>query len=74
MDTNFLTSDLPLGHFVFALGRGDDFDHAGRREGEQDERVMELELVEGSVATAAAAALASAATKAKVQTGPVTTK
>lgn len=29
---------------------------------------MELELVEGSVATAAAAALASAATKAKVQT------
>ncbi|CAF95547.1 unnamed protein product, partial [Tetraodon nigroviridis] len=35
------------------------------QEGEQDERVMELELVEGSVATAAAAALASAATKAK---------
>lgn len=35
---------------------------------------MELELVEGSVATAAAAALASAATKAKVQTIPFTTK
>lgn len=50
------------------LGRGgDDFEHAVRQEAEQDERVMELELVEGSVATAAAAALASAATKAKVE-------
>uniref|UniRef100_A0A665X4F5 SWI/SNF complex subunit SMARCC1-like n=1 Tax=Echeneis naucrates TaxID=173247 RepID=A0A665X4F5_ECHNA len=39
----------------------------GRREGDGDEgrRVMEQELVEGSVTTAAAAALASAATKAK---------
>lgn len=35
---------------------------------------MELELVEGSVATAAAAALASAATKAKVKTTPFATK
>ncbi|CAK6949564.1 SWI/SNF complex subunit SMARCC1b [Scomber scombrus] len=47
--------------------RGDDDDSVGRREGEGDEgrRVMELDLVEGSVATAAASALASAATKAK---------
>ncbi|XP_056877589.1 SWI/SNF complex subunit SMARCC1b isoform X1 [Takifugu flavidus] len=46
-------------------GRGDGFDHLVQQEREQDERVMELELVEGTVATAAAAALASAATKAK---------
>ncbi|XP_056153888.1 SWI/SNF complex subunit SMARCC1b [Lampris incognitus] len=48
-------------------GRGDEEESVGRREGEGDEgkRAMELELVEGSVATAAAAALASAATKAK---------
>lgn len=63
---------MPAGYlcdvFVFAPGRAEDFHHALRQEGEQDERVMELELVEGSVATAAAAALASAATKAKVQT------
>lgn len=40
----------------------------GQREGDGDERgVMEQDLVEGSVATAAAAALASAATKAKVK-------
>ncbi|XP_053189819.1 SWI/SNF complex subunit SMARCC1b [Scomber japonicus] len=47
--------------------RGDDDDSVGRREGEGDEgrRVMEQDLVEGSVATAAASALASAATKAK---------
>ncbi|XP_059205520.1 SWI/SNF complex subunit SMARCC1b [Centropristis striata] len=45
-------------------GRGDDDDSVGR--GDVDEqRVMELDLVEGSVATAAAAALSSAATKAK---------
>lgn len=50
-------------------GRGDDDDSIGRREGDGDEtRVMEQDLVEGSVATAAAAALASAATKAKVKT------
>uniref|UniRef100_A0AAQ5XUN2 SWI/SNF related, matrix associated, actin dependent regulator of chromatin, subfamily c, member 1b n=1 Tax=Amphiprion ocellaris TaxID=80972 RepID=A0AAQ5XUN2_AMPOC len=50
-----------------ALGRGDDDESIGRREGDGDEgrRGMELELVEGSVATAAASALASAATKAK---------
>lgn len=49
-------------------GRGDDDDSIGRREGDGDEgRVMEQDLVEGSVATAAAAALASAATKAKVK-------
>ncbi|TKS88499.1 SWI/SNF complex subunit SMARCC2 BRG1-associated factor 170 [Collichthys lucidus] len=47
-------------------GRGDDDEREGRREGDGDDgRVMELDLVEGSVATAAAAALASAATKAK---------
>ncbi|XP_070840212.1 SWI/SNF complex subunit SMARCC1b [Chaetodon trifascialis] len=47
-------------------GRGDDDESVGRREGDGDDgRVMELDLVEGSVATAAAAALASAATKAK---------
>ncbi|XP_039977046.1 SWI/SNF complex subunit SMARCC1b [Xiphias gladius] len=47
--------------------RGDDDESVGRREGDGDEgrRVMEQEQVEGSVATAAAAALASAATKAK---------
>uniref|UniRef100_A0A4W6CQN1 SWI/SNF related BAF chromatin remodeling complex subunit C1b n=1 Tax=Lates calcarifer TaxID=8187 RepID=A0A4W6CQN1_LATCA len=46
---------------------GDDDESAGRRDGDGDEgrRVMEQELVEGSVSTAAAAALASAATKAK---------
>lgn len=49
-------------------GRGDDDESVGRREGDGDDgRVMELDLVEGSVATAAAAALASAATKAKVR-------
>uniref|UniRef100_A0A672HK06 SWI/SNF related, matrix associated, actin dependent regulator of chromatin, subfamily c, member 1b n=1 Tax=Salarias fasciatus TaxID=181472 RepID=A0A672HK06_SALFA len=48
-------------------GRGDDDESIGRREGDGDEgrRVMELELVESSVSTAAAAALTSAATKAK---------
>ncbi|XP_067359219.1 SWI/SNF complex subunit SMARCC1b isoform X3 [Channa argus] len=48
-------------------GRGDDEESAGRREGDGDDgsRVMEQELVEGSVSMAAAAALASAATKAK---------
>ncbi|KAM3858385.1 SWI/SNF complex subunit SMARCC1b [Diretmus argenteus] len=48
-------------------GRGDEEESAAQKEGEGDEgrRGMELELVEGSVATAAAAALASAATKAK---------
>lgn len=50
------------------IGRGDDDDSIERREGDGDERgVMEQDLVEGSVATAAAAALASAATKAKVK-------
>ena len=48
-------------------GRGDDDESVGR--GDVDEgRVMEQDLVEGSVATAAADALASAATKAKVKT------
>ncbi|XP_030003411.1 SWI/SNF complex subunit SMARCC1b isoform X2 [Sphaeramia orbicularis] len=48
-------------------GRGDDEESLGRREGEGDEgkTVMEQDLVESSVSTAAAAALASAATKAK---------
>ncbi|XP_026202881.1 SWI/SNF complex subunit SMARCC1b [Anabas testudineus] len=48
-------------------GRGDDDESLGRREGDGDEgrRTMEQELVEGSVTMAAAAALASAATKAK---------
>ncbi|XP_045897699.1 SWI/SNF complex subunit SMARCC1-like [Micropterus dolomieu] len=47
-------------------GRGDDDESLGRREGDGDDgRVMEQDLVEGSVTTAAAAALASAATKAK---------
>lgn len=49
-------------------GRGDDDEMVGQREGDGDDgRVMEQDLVEGSVATAAAAALASAATKAKVK-------
>lgn len=52
-------------------GRGDDDESVGRREGDGDEgRVMEQDLVEGSVTTAAAAALASAATKAKVKPAP----
>lgn len=48
-------------------GRGDSDESAGRREGDGDDgrRVMEMDLVEGSVTTAAAAALSSAATKAK---------
>ncbi|KAM8767485.1 SWI/SNF complex subunit SMARCC1b [Acanthopagrus schlegelii] len=47
-------------------GRGDDDEMVGQREGDGDDgRVMEQDLVEGSVATAAAAALTSAATKAK---------
>uniref|UniRef100_A0A7N8Y6Z1 SWI/SNF related BAF chromatin remodeling complex subunit C1b n=1 Tax=Mastacembelus armatus TaxID=205130 RepID=A0A7N8Y6Z1_9TELE len=46
---------------------GDDDESVGRREGDGDEgrRVIEQDLVEGSVTMAAAAALASAATKAK---------
>ncbi|XP_016896413.1 SWI/SNF complex subunit SMARCC1b [Cynoglossus semilaevis] len=48
-------------------GTGDDSETTEQRQGDGDDgrRTMELELVEGSVATAAAAALASAATKAK---------
>ncbi|XP_069031807.1 SWI/SNF complex subunit SMARCC1b isoform X1 [Embiotoca jacksoni] len=48
-------------------GRADEDESIGRREGDGEEgrRAMELDLVEGTVATAAAAALASAATKAK---------
>ncbi|XP_047460530.1 SWI/SNF complex subunit SMARCC1b [Mugil cephalus] len=48
-------------------GGGDDEESMDRREVEGDEggRVMELDLVDGSVATAAASALSSAATKAK---------
>lgn len=50
-------------------GRGDDDESLGR--GDVDEaRGMEQDLVEGRVATAAAAALASAATKAKVRLSP----
>lgn len=64
----YLHTFVGLKPFLFASGRGDDFDHVVRQEREQDERVMELDLVEGTVATAAAAALASAATKAKVKT------
>uniref|UniRef100_A0A674NES6 SWI/SNF related BAF chromatin remodeling complex subunit C1b n=1 Tax=Takifugu rubripes TaxID=31033 RepID=A0A674NES6_TAKRU len=62
--TYFMLCFQKLKPFLFASGRGDGFDHLVQ-EREQDERVMELELVEGTVATAAAAALASAATKAK---------
>ncbi|XP_034561413.1 SWI/SNF complex subunit SMARCC1b isoform X2 [Notolabrus celidotus] len=47
-------------------GGGDDEESVGPREADGDEgRVMEQDLVEATVATAAAAALASAATKAK---------
>ncbi|XP_028289577.1 SWI/SNF complex subunit SMARCC1b [Parambassis ranga] len=48
-------------------GQGDDDDSIGQREADGDEgrKVMELDLVESSVTTAAASALASAATKAK---------
>lgn len=54
-------------------GRGDDDESIGRREGDGDEgrRMMEQELVEGSVTMAAASALASAATKAKVKPTPL---
>ena len=51
------------------LDRGEKDEIAGRwREVEQDEgrRLAELELVDGTVTTAAAAALGAAATKAKV--------
>lgn len=64
----YLHTFVRLKPFLVASGRGDGFDHLVQQEREQDERVMELELVEGTVATAAAAALASAATKAKVKT------
>lgn len=40
-------------------------------DGEEMKRRVELELVEGHIATAAAAALASAATKAKVDVKPL---
>ncbi|KAM9385401.1 SWI/SNF complex subunit SMARCC1b [Pholidichthys leucotaenia] len=48
-------------------GRADDEENINRREagGDNGRRVMEVELVEGSVPMAAAAALSSAATKAK---------
>ncbi|KAM4540071.1 SWI/SNF complex subunit SMARCC1b [Odontesthes bonariensis] len=48
-------------------GGGDEDESISRKEGDGDDGrgVMELDLVEGSVATAAAAALGSAATKAK---------
>uniref|UniRef100_A0A7N8WQ63 SWI/SNF related BAF chromatin remodeling complex subunit C1b n=1 Tax=Mastacembelus armatus TaxID=205130 RepID=A0A7N8WQ63_9TELE len=51
----------------YVCRRGDDDESVGRREGDGDEgrRVIEQDLVEGSVTMAAAAALASAATKAK---------
>lgn len=54
---------------MFVPGRGDSDESAGRQEGDGDDgrRVMEMDLVEGSVTTAAAAALSSAATKAKVK-------
>lgn len=56
-------------------GRGDDEESIGRREGDGDDRrLMEQDLVDGSVATAAAAALASAATKAKVNFSHLTLK
>ncbi len=40
-------------------------------DGEEIKRRVELELVEGNIATASAAALASAATKAKVDMKPL---
>lgn len=50
-------------------GAGDDDDDVMvPREGDE-KAVMELDLIEGSVATAAAVALTSAATKAKVRRG-----
>uniref|UniRef100_A0A3Q1J0K5 SWI/SNF related, matrix associated, actin dependent regulator of chromatin, subfamily c, member 1b n=1 Tax=Anabas testudineus TaxID=64144 RepID=A0A3Q1J0K5_ANATE len=56
-----------LGERTESVKEGDDDESLGRREGDGDEgrRTMEQELVEGSVTMAAAAALASAATKAK---------
>lgn len=60
-----------LKHSFSDPGRGDDDESVGRQEGDGDEgRVMEQDLVEGSVSAAAAAALASAATKAKVKLAP----
>lgn len=50
-------------------GGGDDDDDGVVPRESDDKAVMELDLIEGSVATAAAAALASAATKAKVRRG-----
>ncbi|XP_038144566.1 SWI/SNF complex subunit SMARCC1b [Cyprinodon tularosa] len=46
-------------------GRGEDGENRREGEGDDGKRMMELELVEGSVSTAAAAALSSAASKAK---------
>uniref|UniRef100_A0A671WJX7 SWI/SNF related BAF chromatin remodeling complex subunit C1b n=1 Tax=Sparus aurata TaxID=8175 RepID=A0A671WJX7_SPAAU len=63
----FTSHVCPYSRALFSdAGRGDDDEMLGQREGDGDDgRVMEQDLVEGSVATAAAAALASAATKAK---------
>lgn len=65
----FTSHVCPYSRALFSdAGRGDDDEMLGQREGDGDDgRVMEQDLVEGSVATAAAAALASAATKAKVK-------
>lgn len=49
-----------------AVGADDDDEGLVPREGDE-KAVMELDLIEGSVATAAAVALTSAATKAKVR-------
>uniref|UniRef100_A0A667YED5 SWI/SNF related BAF chromatin remodeling complex subunit C1b n=1 Tax=Myripristis murdjan TaxID=586833 RepID=A0A667YED5_9TELE len=56
---------LSFSHFL--PGRGDEEDSGGQRDrdGDDGRRAMELDLVEGSVSMAAAAALGSAATKAK---------
>lgn len=51
--------------FICVLVRGEDGENRG--EGDDGTRGMELDLVEGSVPMAAAAALSSAASKAKVK-------
>lgn len=54
--------------YIFCVIVGGDEDESRRdREGDDGRRLMEMDLVEASVSTAAASALSSAASKAKVE-------
>uniref|UniRef100_A0A3Q2NMB7 SWI/SNF related BAF chromatin remodeling complex subunit C1b n=1 Tax=Fundulus heteroclitus TaxID=8078 RepID=A0A3Q2NMB7_FUNHE len=57
--------ERPVSPVICVPDRGEDGERRRVGEGDDGGRVMELELVEGSVSTAAAAALSSAASKAK---------